>query len=36
MSDYPELLCEVPVDGPGVLIDADTPESLERLRAGLD
>jgi molybdenum cofactor cytidylyltransferase len=36
MSDYPELLCEVPVDSSGVLIDADTPESLERLRADLE
>ena len=36
LSDYPELVCEVPVDGPGVLIDADTPESLARLRSGKD
>lgn len=32
LSLYPDFVCEVPVDDPGILADADTPEDLARLR----
>ena len=32
LSDYAALVCEVPVEVSGVLLDADTPQSLAALR----
>jgi len=32
LSDYSALICDVPVDDPGVLRDADTPEALRALQ----
>lgn len=35
IGDYPEMVCEVPVEDDGVLIDADTPAALKALEEGL-
>ncbi len=35
IGDYPELVCEVPVEDNAVLIDADTPAALKALEEGL-
>lgn len=32
LADHPELVCEVPTDDPGILLDVDTPEALSALR----
>jgi len=34
VADHPDLVYEVPVDDPGVLLDVDTREVLERVREG--
>jgi molybdenum cofactor cytidylyltransferase len=36
LIDNADAVCEVPVDNPGVLMDADTPEALAALRALMD
>ena len=32
LAEYPELVCEVATDDPGILNDVDTPEALARMR----
>jgi molybdenum cofactor cytidylyltransferase len=33
LGEYAELLCEIPMDDDGVLLDVDSPEALRRLRS---
>lgn len=34
LGEYAELVCEIPVDDDGVLVDVDSPEALHALRSG--
>ncbi len=34
IANYPDKVCEVPVEDAGVLVDADTPEALAALKEG--